>query len=213
MIKGESGKSDIGIPRDRNGSFEPHLIEKGPTCFTGFDGVILSRYARGMTTCDIQGQLQALYGVNVPYSLVPTVTEVVKAEHKAMQNRSLDAVYPIVYCDALVVKVRQDVRLINKVIHLALGINLAARSELLGLWISDNEFSKFWLSVLTELQNRGVKEIFIACVDGRTGFPESIEVVFPQTWMPLCIVHLVRNALSYVSYKDRRDVYADLKII
>ena len=212
-IKGEFGEAEIGIPRDRNGSFAPHLIEKGQTRFTGFDGKILSLYARGMTTRDIQAQLQDLYGVNVSHTLVSTVTEAVEAERKAWQNRSLDAVYPIVYFDALVVKVRQDGRVINKAIHLALGVNLAGHKELLGLWMTENESSKFWLSVLTELQNRGVKDIFIACVDGLTGFPTAIETVFPQTRVQLCIVHLVRNALSYVSYKDRRTVAADLKTV
>ena len=212
-IKGEFGEAEIGIPRDRNGAFEPQLIEKGQTRFTGFDGKILSLYARGMTTRDIQGQLQDLYGVNVSHALVSTVTEAVEAERKAWQNRSLDAVYPIVYFDALVVKVRQDGRVINKAIHLALGVNLSGHKELLGLWMTENESSKFWLSVLTELQNRGVKDIFIACVDGLTGFPEAIETVFPQTRVQLCIVHMVRNALSYVSYKDRRAVAADLKTI
>ena len=212
-IKGEFGEAEIGIPRDRNSSFEPQLIEKGQTRFTGFDGKILSLYARGMTTRDIQAQLQDLYGVDISHALVSTVTEAVEAERKDWQNRSLDAVYPIVYFDALVVKVRQDGRVINKAIHLALGVNLAGHKELLGLWMTQNESSKFWLSVLTELQNRGVKDIFIACVDGLTGFPEAIETVFPQTWVQLCIVHLVRNALSYVSYKDRRAVAADLKTV
>ena len=207
-IKGEFGEAEIGIPRDRNGAFE-----KGQTRFTGFDGKILSLYARGMTTRDIQGQLQDLYGVNVSHGLVSTVTEAVEAERKAWQNRSLDAVYPIVYFDAIVVKVRQDGRVINKAIHLALGVNLAGHKELLGLWMTENESSKFWLSVLTELQNRGVKDIFIACVDGLTGFPEAIETVFPQTRVQLCIVHMVRNSLSYVSYKDRKAVAADLKTI
>jgi len=212
-IKGEFGEAEIGIPRDRNGAFSPQLIEKGQTRFTGFDGKILFLYARGMTTRDIQAQLQDLYGVNVSHTLVSTVTEAVEAERKAWQNRSLDAVYPIVYLDALVVKVRQDGRVINKAIHLALGVNLAGRKEVLGLWMTENESSKFWLSVLTELQNRGVKDIFIACMDGLTGFPEAIETVFPQTRVQLCIVHLVRNALSYVSYKDRKAVAADLKSI
>jgi putative transposase len=212
-IKGEFGEAEIGIPRDRNGAFEPQLIEKGQTRFTGFDGKILSLYARGMTTRDIQAQLQDLYGVNVSHSLVSTVTEAVEAERKAWQNRSLDAVYPIVYFDALVVKVRQDGRVINKAVHLALGVNLAGHKELLGLWMTENESSKFWLSVLTELQTRGVKDIFIACVDGLTGFPEAIETVFPLTRVQLCIVHMVRNSLSYVSYKDRKAVAADLKTI
>jgi putative transposase len=212
-IKGEFGEAEIGIPRDRNGAFEPQLIPKGSTRFTGFDGKILSLYARGMSTRDIQAQLQELYGVEVSPTLVSTVTEAVEQERKAWQNRSLDAVYPIVYFDAIVVKVRQEGRVINKAIHLALGVNLAGQKELLGLWMTQNESSKFWLSVLTELQNRGVKDIFIACVDGLTGFPEAIEAVFPKTLVQLCIVHMVRNSLSYVSYKDRKAVAADLRTI
>jgi putative transposase len=212
-IKGEFGEAEIGIPRDRNGAFEPQLIPKGQTRFNGFDDKILSLYARGMTTRDIQAQLQELYGVEVSHTLISNVTEAVEQERKEWQNRSLDAVYPIVYLDALVVKVRQDGRVINKAIHLALGVNLAGQKELLGLWMTQNESSKFWLSVLTELQNRGVKDIFIACVDGLTGFPEAIEAVFPQTTVQLCIVHLVRNSLSYVSYKDRKAVADDLKTI
>ena len=150
-IKGEFGEAEIGIPRDRNGAFEPQLIPKGETRLTGFDGKILSLYARGMSTRDIQAQLQELYGVEVSHTLVSTVTEAVEQERKAWQNRSLDAVYPIVYFDAIVVKVRQEGRVINKAIHLALGVNLAGQKELLGLWMTQNESSKFWLSVLTEI--------------------------------------------------------------
>jgi putative transposase len=212
-IKGEFGESEIGIPRDRNGAFEPQLIAKGQTRFNGFDDKILSLYARGMTTRDIQAQLQELYGVEVSHTLISNVTEAVEQERKLWQNRSLDAIYPIIYFDALVVKVRHEGRVINKAIHLALGVNLAGQKELLGLWMTQNESSKFWLSVLTELQNRGVKDIFIACVDGLTGFPEAIEAVFSQTTVQLCIVHMVRNSLSYVSYKDRKAVAADLKTI
>jgi len=212
-VKGEFGASEIEIPRDRNGAFAPQLIPKGQTRFNGFDDKILSLYARGMTTRDIQAQLQDLYGVDVSHTLISNVTEAVEAERKLWQNRSLDEIYPILYLDALVVKVRHEGRVINKAIHLALGVNLAGQKELLGLWMTQNESSKFWLSVLTELQNRGVKDIFIACVDGLTGFPDAIEAVFPQTQVQLCIVHLVRNALSYVSYKDRRAVAAGLKTI
>jgi putative transposase len=212
-IKGEFGTAEIGIPRDRNGAFEPQLIQKGQTRFNGFDDKILSLYARGMTTRDIQAQLQDLYGVEVSHTLISNVTEAVEAERKLWQHRSLEAIYPIVYLDALVVKVRQDGRVVNKAIHLALGVNLSGQKELLGLWMTQNESSKFWLSVLTELQNRGVKDIFIACVDGLTGFPEAIEAVFPQTQVQLCIVHLVRNSLSYVSYKDRKAVAADLRAV
>ena len=210
-IKGEFGQAEIAIPRDRNGEFEPIIVKKGQTRFDGFDDKILSLYARGMTTRDIQAQLQDLYGVEVSAGLISNVTEAVEAERKLWQHRSLDAVYPIVYFDALMVRVRQDGQVINKAIHLALGVNLAGQKELLGMWMTQNESSKFWLSVLTELQNRGVKDIFIACVDGLTGFPEAIEAVFPQALVQLCIVHLVRNSLSYVSYKDRKAVAADLR--
>jgi putative transposase len=212
-IKGEFGQAEIGIPRDRTGAFEPQLVQKGQTRFNGFDDKILSLYARGMTTRDIQAQLHELYGVEVSHTLISNVTEAIEQERLAWQNRSLDAVYPIVYLDAIVVKVRHEGRVINKAIHLALGVTLAGQKELLGLWMTQNESSKFWLSVLTELQNRGLKDIFIACVDGLTGFPEAIETVFPQTQIQLCIVHLVRNSLSYVSYKDRKTVAADLKTV
>lgn len=212
-IKGEFGAAEISIPRDRHGEFEPILIAKGQTRFNGFDDKILSLYARGMTTRDIQAQIQDLYGVEVSHTLISNVTEAVETERKLWQNRSLDQIYPIVYLDAIVVKVRHEGRVINKAIHMALGVNLAGQKELLGLWMTQNESSKFWLSVLTELQNRGVKDIFIACVDGLTGFPEAIETVFPQTQVQLCIVHMVRNALSYVSYKDRRAVAAHLKTV
>jgi putative transposase len=212
-IKGDFGSSEIAIPRDRNGAFEPQLIAKGQTRFNGFDDKILSLYARGMSTRDIEAQLKDLYGVDVSHTLISNVTEAVESERKLWQNRSLDEIYPILYLDAIVVKVRHEGRVINKAIHLALGVNLSGHKELLGMWMTQNESSKFWLSVLTELQNRGVKDIFIACVDGLTGFPEAIEAVFPQTQVQLCIVHLVRNSLSYVSYKDRKAVAADLKTI
>jgi putative transposase len=212
-IKGEFGEAEIAVPRDRNGEFEPLIVKKGQTRFNGFDDKILSLYARGMTTRDIQEQLQDLYGVEVSHGLISNVTEAVEIERKAWQNRSLEAVYPLVFLDALIVKVRHEGRVINKAVHLALGVNLEGKKELLGIWITQNESSKFWLSVVTELQNRGVKDIFIACVDGLTGFPEAIEAVFPQTQVQLCIVHQVRNSLSYVSYKDRKAVAADLKTI
>jgi putative transposase len=212
-IKGEFGTSEVAIPRDRNGAFEPQLIPKGQTRFNGFDDKILSLYARGMSTRDIEAQLKDLYGVDVSHALISNVTEAVEIERKAWQNRSLDEIYPILYLDAIVVKVRHEGRVVNKAIYLALGVTLSGHKELLGMWVTQNESSKFWLSVLTELQNRGVKDIFIACVDGLTGFPEAIEAVFPQTQVQLCIVHLLRNSLSYVSYKDRKAVAADLKTI
>jgi len=212
-LKGEFGTAQIVTPRDRNGEFEPVIVKKGQTRFEGFDDKILALYARGMSTRDIQAQLQELYGVEVSPTLVSKVTEAVEEERKLWQNRTLDVVYPIVYFDAIVVKVRQDGRVINKAIHLALGVNLAGTKELLGMWMTQNESAKFWLSILTELQNRGLKDIFIACCDGLTGFADAIEAVFPQTQVQLCIVHLVRNSLAYVSYKDRKAVAADLKTI
>lgn len=212
-IKGEFGEAEIEIPRDRTSEFEPQLIRKGQTRFDGFDDKILSLYARGMSTRDIQAQLKDLYGVELSPGLISNITDAVEEERKLWQNRVLDPVYPIVYLDALVVKVRHEGRVINKAIHLALGVNLAGQKELLGLWITQNESAKFWLQVLTELQNRGIRDILIACVDGLTGFPDAIEAVFPKTQVQLCIVHMVRNSLSYVSYKDRRAVATDLRLI
>lgn len=212
-IKGTFGEATIAVPRDRKGEYEPILIAKGQTRFNGFDDKILTLYARGMTVRDIQEALQELYGVEVSAGLISKVTESVEEERKQWQNRPLDAVYPIVYLDAIVVKVRHEGRVINKAIHLALAVNLSGQKELLGMWMTENESSKFWLSVLTELQNRGVKDIFIACVDGLTGFPAAIETVFPKTQIQLCIVHLVRNSLNYVSWKHRKSVAADLRKI
>lgn len=216
-IKGEFGQRtcphvvEIAVPRDRDSSFEPLIVKKGQSRFNGFDDKILSLYARGMTTRDIQEQLQELYDVEVSHPLISNVTEAVEAERKAWQNRILDEIYPIVFLDALVVKVRHEGRVINKAVHLALGVDLEGKKELLGIWMTENESSKFWLQVMTELQNRGVKDIFIACVDGLTGFPDAIETVFPKTRVQLCIVHLIRNSLKYVSYKDRKAVAANLK--
>lgn len=212
-IKGEFGEAQIAIPRDREGEFEPIIVKKHQTGFEGFDDKILSLYARGMSTRDIQSQLQDLYGVEVSAGLISNVTDAVEEERKLWQNRPLERVYPIVYFDALVVKVRQEGRVINKAIHLALAVNLAGNKELLGMWMTQNESSKFWLQVLTELQSRGLKDIFIACCDGLTGFAEAIEALFPKTTVQLCIVHMVRHSLSDVSYKDRKGVAADLKLI
>jgi putative transposase len=212
-IKGEFGEAEIAIPRDRTSEFEPQLIRKGQTRFDGFDDKILSLYARGMSTRDIQAQLQDLYGVELSPGLISNITDAVEEERKLWQNRVLDPVYPIVYLDALVVKVRHEGRVTTKAIHLALGVNLAGQKELLGLWMTQNESVKFWLQVLTELQNRGIRDILIACVDGLTGFPDAIEAVFPKTQVQLCIVHLVRNSLGYVSYKDCKAVAADLRLI
>jgi putative transposase len=210
-IKGEFGELEIQIPRDRHAEFEPQLIPKHQTRFTGFDDKIIALYSRGMSTRDIEATLKDLYGVQVSAGLVSQVTQAVEADLVAWQNRPLNPIYPIVYLDALVLKIRHEGRVINKAIHLALGVNLSGQKELLGIWMTQNESSKFWLTVLTELKNRGVEDIFIACCDGLTGFPDAIETVFPRTQVQLCIVHMVRNSLSYVSYKDRKAVASNLK--
>jgi putative transposase len=212
-IKGEFGSTAIDIPRDRNGEFEPQIIKKGQTRFDGFDGKILSLYGRGITTRDIQDQLKDMYGVEVSATLISEVTDAVIDEVKTWQSRSLSAVYPLVWMDAIVVKVRENGRVINKAIHLVLAVNLNGEKELLGMWITQSEGAKFWMTVLTDLKSRGVKDIFIACVDGLTGFPEAIAATYPQTLVQLCIVHLVRNSVAYVSYKHRKEVCTDLKAI
>jgi transposase-like protein len=192
-IKGEFSEAEISVPRDRTSEFEPIIVKKGQTRFDGFDDKLLSLYARGMSTRDIQAQLQDLYGVEVSAGLISNVSDAVEQERKIWHNRVIEPVYPIVYFDAIVVKLRQDGRVINKAIHLALGVNLSGNKELLWMWMTQNESAKFWLQVLTELHNRGLKDIFIACVDGLTGFPDAIEAVFPKTQVQLCIVHMVRN--------------------
>jgi putative transposase len=212
-VKGEQGHLDIDIPRDRQGTFEPQLVKKGQTRLEGFDDKILALYARGMTTRDIQAQLQELYGVEVSSTLISNVTEAVMDEVRQWQSRPLEQVYPIVYVDCLMVKVRENQRVLNKALYLVLAVNLNGHKELLGLWIAQTEGAKFWLSVLNELQNRGVKDLFIACVDGLTGLPEAIETVYPQARVQLCMVHLVRNSLRYVSYKHMKAVATDLKAI
>lgn len=212
-LKGNFGEMPIVTPRDRNGTFEPQLIRKGQTRITEFDGQILSLYAKGMTTRDIADAFKEMYGAEVSHSLISRVTESVIDEVNAWQTRPLDEVYPILYLDCIVIKCHQDKRVINKAIFIVLAVNKEGHKEILGLWIAENEGSKFWLSVLTELNQRGVKDILIACVDGLTGFPEAINAVFPKTRIQLCIVHLVRNSLRYVSYKDMKAVAGDLKTI
>jgi putative transposase len=210
---GDHGEVEIETPRDRNGQFEPQLVKKGQTRLTHFDDQILSLYAKGMSTRDIVATFKEMYGADVSATLISKVTESVIDRVIQWQNRPLDAVYPIVYLDCIVVKIRQNKRVINKSIYIALGVKLDGNKEVLGLWLSETEGAKFWLSVLTELQTRGLEDIFIACVDGLKGFPDAIEAVFPQTQVQLCIVHMVRNSLRYVSWKERKAVATDLKAI
>jgi putative transposase len=212
-LKGEFGELPIDIPRDRHGSFEPQVIPKHQTRWTGFDDKILSLYARGMSVREIQSHLGEMYGTEVSPTLISSVTDAVIDDARAWQTRPLDALYPIVYLDCIHVKVRDTGTVISKAVYLALGINLAGEKELLGIWIAKTEGAKFWLSVVTELKNRGVQDIFIACVDGLKGFPEAIEAVYPKTAVQLCIVHLVRYSLNYVSWKLRKAVAADLRAI
>jgi putative transposase len=210
-IKGEFGNMEIAVPRDRNSTFEPVIIPKGETRFTGFDDKIISMYARGMTTRDIQAHLHEMYGVEISPTLVSQVTDAITEEITLWQNRPLEEVYPIMYLDAVRVKVRHNGSVINKAVYLAIGVTWDGTKDILGMWIAETEGAKFWLQVITELKNRGVKDIFIACVDGLKGFPEAIEAVFPDTQVQLCIVHMVRNSLRYVSWKQRKEVAADLK--
>jgi len=212
-LKGTQGEIEIAVPRDRQASFEPQLIQKRQTRLEGFEDKILALYARGMTTRDIQAQVQDLYGVEISPTFISNITEAVMEEVRQWQTRPLDAVYPIVYVDCLVVKVRENQRVLNKALYLALGVDMEGQKELLGMWMSQSEGAKFWLAVFTELQNRGVKDIFIACMDGLTGLPEAVETLYPQTRVQLCMVHMVRNSLKYVSYKHRKEVAADLKLV
>jgi len=212
-LKGDFGEVEIDIPRDRQGSFEPQIVPKHERRFAGFDDKILSMYARGMTTRDIQGHLEEIYGVEVSPTLISEVTDGVMEEVRAWQTRPLEPLYPIVYLDALVVKMRHEGRVTNRAVHVAIGVNLEGQKEVLGLWTTANEGAKFWLQVLTELRNRGVKDVLIACVDGFKGFPDAIETVFPEAQVQLCLVHLVRASLNYVNWKERKLVVADLKQI
>lgn len=212
-LQTEEGQFELNTPRDRNGDFEPELVKKRQRRFTSMDDKILFLYAQGMTTRDIVTTFKEMYGADVSASLISRVTDAVIEQVIEWQSRPLDAVYPIVYLDCIVLKIRQDRQVINKAIYLALGINLEGHKELLGMWLSENEGAKFWLNILTELQNRGVKDILIACVDGLKGFPDAIQTAFPETQIQLCIVHMVRNSMKFVPWKDYKPVTADLKQI
>src|SRR5208282_671899 len=212
-LKGEFGNMELATPRDRNGTFEPQIVAKGQRRFEGFDQAIISLYSRGLTTREIEGHLLEIYGVEVSPGLVSQVTEAVYADVKIWQDRPLEEVYPIVYFDALWGKVRDNGAVAKVAVYLALGITMTGQKEVLGMWAAQSEGAKFWLHVLTELKNRGVRDIFIGCVDGIKGFPEAMEAVFPATEVQLCLVHLVRHSLSYVGWKERKAVAEDLKAI
>lgn len=212
-LKGQHGEVFIETPRDREGSFEPQIVRKGQTRLTQMDDQILTLYAKGLSTRDIVDAFKEMYDADVSATLISKVTERVLDEIYEWQSRPLDAVYPIVYLDCIVLKIRQDNRVINKSMYVALGVNMDGHKELLGLWLAETEGAKFWLSVLTELKNRGLTDILIACVDGLKGFPDAIAAEYPHTKVQLCIVHMVRNSLRFVPWKDYKAVTADLKLI
>lgn len=208
-----NGTIELDVPRDRNGNFEPAIVKKKQSRVAGLDQKIVSLYAKGMSLSDIQMQLQELYDANISESLISKITDGVVDEVKAWQNRALESIYPIVFFDCLVVKVRHEKRIINKAVYVALGIDLSGRKDILGLWISENEGAKFWLGNLTEMKNRGMTDMLIACTDNLTGMSEAISAVYPKCEHQLCIVHQIRNSLKFVSYKDRKELVADLKPI
>jgi putative transposase len=212
-LKGDFGALPIDIPRDRQGTFEPQIIAKHQTRWSGFDDKIISLYARGLSVREIQGHLEEMYGAEVSPALISSVTDAVSDDVKAWQARPLDAIYPILYLDCIHVKVRDAGAVRNKAVFLAIGVNMDGHKEVLGLWIAQTEGAKFWLQVVTELKNRGVQDIFIACVDGLKGFPDAIEAVYPKAAVQLCIVHMVRNSLHFVPWKVQKEVAADLRTI
>lgn len=212
-LRSEQGEMEVAVPRDRQGSFEPQLVRKHQTRWNGLDDKIIALYARGMTVRDIQAQLHEMYGVDVSPGLISEVTDAVLDEVKAWQSRPLECMYPVLYLDALMVKMRHEGRVENRAVYVAIGIDEEGQKEVLGLWSAANEGAKFWLSVMTELKNRGMRDAYIVCTDGLKGFPQAIETVFPKAQIQTCIVHLIRASLNYVSWKERKTVAADLKPI
>lgn len=209
----QDDKISIDSPRDRNSSFEPIIVKKGQRTFTGFDDKIISMYARGMTVSEIAGHIQDIYGVEVSADFISNVTDAVIDEVEAWQSRPLDKVYPIIFLDCIVVKAREETRVVNKAVYLALAVKMDGTKEILGLWIANNEGAKFRLSIVTELKNRGLNDVFIFCVDGLKGLPEAINSVYPKSQIQLCIVHILRNSLKFVPLKERKAVAGDLKKI
>jgi putative transposase len=212
-LRSDQGPLEIEVPRDREGEFEPEIVPKHQREFKGFDDKILSMYSRGMTTREITESLKEIYGIEVSPELISRVTDSVKDLLDEWRSRSLESFYPVLFLDALVINVKDSNHIVKKSVYLALAIRMDGQKEILGLWIDQNEGSKFWLGILNELHNRGVQDILIAAVDGLTGFPEAINAVFPKTEVQLCIVHMVRNSLKFVPYKDRKEIAADLKTV
>lgn len=212
-VRTDDGELELQVPRDRNGTFEPQLVKKRQTRLDGFDDKVLSLYARGMSTREIQGHLHELYGTDVSPDLISRVTDAVLEDVQSWRKRPLAAVWPIVYLDALVVRIREGGSVQRKSVYLAIGVGLEGRKEVLGMWLEQTEGARFWLKVVTELKNRGVEDILIACVDGLKGFPEALESVFPKITVQTCIVHMIRNSTRLISWKDRKQVARDLKPI
>ena len=213
IIDGDGKKMKIEVPRDRDNEYEPQIIPKGVRRFKGFDDQVISLYARGLTMSEIQGHIEEIYQTEVSKDLISTITDGVLEEVNKWQNRSLDTVYPMLFLDCIHVKARDNHTIINKAVYLAIGVNMEGKKDLLGIWINKTEGSKFWMQVVTELKNRGVEQIYVACVDGLKGFSEAINSIFPNTVVQLCIVHMIRNSMKYVSYKDLKAVTGDLKNI
>lgn len=209
----EEGSVEIEVPRDRAGTFQPQIVPKGETRLDGFDAKVISLYARGMTVREIQGHLRELYGVEVSPDLISRVTDAVLDEVKEWQNRPLDAIYPVVFFDALRVKIRDESVVKNKAVYIALALDCEGHKDVLGLWIEQSEGAKFWLRVMNELRNRGVNDIVFAVVDGLKGFPDAIATAFPQATIQTCIVHLTRHSLNFVTWKDRKIAAGDLRAI
>jgi len=210
-LRTDQGDVTVEVPRDRNGTFEPKLVKKHQRSFKGFDDKILSMYARGMSVRDIQAHLAEIYGTEVSPDLISRVTDAVIDEVQAWQARPLDAVWPIVFLDALVLKVRDQGVVQNKAAYIALGMGVDGHKEVLGIWLESNEGAKFWLKVISELKNRGVQDILITCCDGLKGFPQAIEAVFPKAVVQTCIVHMIRNSMRFVSWVQRKAVCAELR--
>ena len=212
-VRSDFGNVTLSIPRDRNGSFEPKVVQNYENDISGIEEQVIGMYSKGMSTRDIESHLKSIYGIDISHTLVAKITDRVLPLAQEWQNRALDAIYPIVFMDAIHYKVRSDGRIINKAAYIAIGINLEGIKEVLGIWVGENETSKYWLKVLTEIKNRGVQDILIASVDGLNGFSDAIKAVFPNTEVQRCVVHQIRNTLNYVSYKHRKEFVKNLKLV
>lgn len=212
-VLSDLGEIELAIPRDREGEFEPKAVKKHQTDVSGIEDKILGMYAKGMTTRDISAHLQEIYGIEASHTLISRITDKIIPLAQEWQNRPLDSIYPVVFLDAIHYKVRSEGKVINKAAYIIMGISMSGIKDILGIWVGENESAKYWLSVLTELKNRGVKDIYIAAIDGLTGFKDAIKAVFPNTEIQRCIIHQIRNSTKYIPYKHRKEFCRDLKEI